>query len=182
MRDCNSRPHQPPAIEHDPYRLAALGLVLAGDRAAAPRGGRPADIAQVIALAVFAQAFEVAAQATLLGAAQLQVDLPAAGQKDLLLLAGAQGRIDPHGLCERRSGPALSQAKPRPVANVEPARLPVATLLRSHAIAERCRHVRESEQPMGRRLGNQCRRQIVHQAAIDDHPAVVFDCQLDLSL
>jgi hypothetical protein len=86
----NPRPHQPPAVQHDPNRLAALRLVLAGDGAAAPRRGRPADIAQVVALAVLAQALEVAAQAPLPRLPQLQVDLAAAGQKDLLLLAGAQ--------------------------------------------------------------------------------------------
>src|SRR5271157_1331751 len=78
-------PHEPPAVEDDPDGLAALGLVLAGDETAAPRGGRPADVAQVVALAVLAQALEVAAQAPLLNPAQLQVNLAAAGQKYLLL-------------------------------------------------------------------------------------------------
>ena len=113
------RPHQPSAVQHDPDRLAALGLVLAGDGAAAPRRGRPANVAQVVALAILAQALEVAAQAALLRLAQLQIDLPAARQKDLLLLAGAQSGIDAHRLRRAapwpsaRSAPAASDSADR---------------------------------------------------------------------
>ncbi len=176
------RPHQPSAVEHDPDRLAALGLVLAGDGAAAPRRGRPADVAQVVALAVLAQALEVAAQAPLLRAAQLQVDLAAAGEEDLLLLAGAQGRVDAHRLRERRSGPALGQPQRRAVAHIEPARLPVAALFGLHAVAQLGGHAGKGGQPVRCRLGDQRRRQIVHQPALDDHPALVFNRQLDLGL
>ena len=176
------RPHQPPAIQHDPHRLAALGLVLAGDGASAPRGCRPADVAQVVALAVLAQALEIAAQAPLLGAPQLQVDLAAAGQEDLLLLAGAQGGIDAHRLSERRFGPALGQPQARAIADVEPARLPVAALLRLHAITDGCRHAGKSQQLVRGGFGNQGRGQIVYQPAFDDRLALVFDGQLDLGL
>ena len=112
--------------------------------------------------------------------AQLQVDLAAAGEKDLLLLAGAQGGIDAHRLRERRAGPALGQSKRRAVAHVEPAGLPVAALLGSHAVAEAGGHAREGSEPMRGRLGDERRRQIVHQAALDDHLAVILDGQLDL--
>ena len=44
-------------------------------------------------------------------ATQLQVDLAAAGEKDLLLFAGAQGRVDAYRLRERRFGPALDEAQ-----------------------------------------------------------------------
>jgi len=57
--------HQAAAIEHNPDGLAALALVLAGDGAAAAGGGCPADVAQVIALSVLAQALEVATQSPL---------------------------------------------------------------------------------------------------------------------
>jgi len=103
--------HQPSAVEDNPDGLAALGLVLAGDGAAAARRGRPADVTQVVALAIVAQALEVAAQAALLRTAQLQVDLAAAGKEDLLLFTGAQGRVDAHRLRERRFGPALDEAQ-----------------------------------------------------------------------
>ena len=103
--------HQAAAVEHDPHRLAALGLVLARDQAAASRGGGPADVAQVVAFAVLAQALEVAAQAALPRLAQLQVDLAAAREKDLLLFAGAQGRIDAH---------ASARAAPSPSARRDP--------------------------------------------------------------
>src|SRR5205814_9944025 len=91
------RAHQAAAVEHDPHRLAAFGLVLPGDEVAAARRGGPADVAQVIAFAVFAQAFEVAAQAALARQAELESDLAAAGKEDLLLLSGAQRRLDAHG-------------------------------------------------------------------------------------
>ena len=90
----DGRTHQASAIEHDPYGLAALGLILPGDQGAAARGGGPADVAQVVAFAVFAEALEVAAQAALASLAQLEIDLAAAREKDLLLLGGAQHRVD----------------------------------------------------------------------------------------
>src|SRR5579862_3919695 len=96
----HARSHQPSAVENDPDRLAAFGLVLAGDQVSSPRGCRPADVAQVIALAVFAQALEVPPQSALARLPQLEVDLPAARQKDLLLFGGPQGRVDANRLCE----------------------------------------------------------------------------------
>src|ERR1035438_3467134 len=77
----DTRAHQPAAIEHDPHRLAALGLVLARDRNAAARRRGPADVAQVIAFAVFTEAFKIAAESALPRLAQLQIDLAAAREK-----------------------------------------------------------------------------------------------------
>ena len=54
---------QAPAVHHDPDRLAAFRLVDPGDRAAASRRHRPADVARLVARLVVAQALEVAAEA-----------------------------------------------------------------------------------------------------------------------
>ncbi len=61
----NSAAQQPACVENDPHGLAALGLVAARDQLAAARCRRPADVAQVVALEIFAEALEVAAQAAL---------------------------------------------------------------------------------------------------------------------
>src|SRR5579862_6775429 len=105
----NTRTHQPATIEHDPYRLAALGLVLAGNGTAASRSCSPADVAQVVALTILTQALEVAAQPALTGLAQLQINLPAACEKDLLFFSSSQRRINADLLHQRRLRPALSQ-------------------------------------------------------------------------
>ena len=104
-----ARAHQPSAVEHDPHRLAALSLVLARDQVSATRARGPADVAHVVAFAVIAQAFEIAPKAPLAGLPQLEIDLSTAGQEYLLLFASAQGRIDAHGLGQRRDRPAFSQ-------------------------------------------------------------------------
>ncbi len=174
------RPHQPAAVEDDPNWLAALALVLAGYGSAVPRRGRPADVAQIVALAVVAQALEVAAQAPLSSPAQLQVELPAAGQKDLLLFAGAQSRIDADRLLKRRPRPAFGEPQRRPIAHIEPAGFPVAALFRFHAVAEAGGDVGKRSQLERFRFFDQSGRQIVHQAAIDYRPAPVFNGQLDL--
>ena len=108
----NAGAHEAAAVEDDPDGLAALGLVLAGDEAAAAGGGRPADVAQVVAFAVVAQAFKVAAETAQARLAELQINLAAAGKEYLLLLAGAQSGID----ADRWVSGARAQrsASPRP--------------------------------------------------------------------
>ena len=80
-----ARAHQPSAVEHDPHRLAALGLVLARDQVSATRARGPADVAHVVAFSVIAQAFEIAPEASLAGLPQLEIDLSTAREKYLLL-------------------------------------------------------------------------------------------------
>jgi len=62
------------------------------------RGGCPADVAQVVAFAILTQAFEVSAQAALLGSGAIAGRSAAAGEKYLLLFAGAQSGVDAHRL------------------------------------------------------------------------------------
>jgi len=62
--------HEAPQSSTIQIGWATLALVLAGDGAAAAGSGCPADVAQVVALAVLAQALEVAAQSALPGLAQ----------------------------------------------------------------------------------------------------------------
>ena len=105
--DDYARAHQPSAVEHDPYRLAAFGLVLTRNQVSATRACGPADVAHVVAFAVVAQAFEVAPEAALTRLPQLKVNLPTAREEDLLFFACTQCRVDAHGLGQRRLGPAF---------------------------------------------------------------------------
>jgi len=123
--------HEAAAVDDDPDGLAALGLILAGDEGAAAGGGGPADVAEVVAFAVFAEGFEVAAETALTGLAELEVDLAAPGEEDLLFLAGAQGGVDADGLGEGREGPALGEAEGGSIAYVEASGFGVAALLRT---------------------------------------------------
>ena len=132
----DARAHQPSAIKHDPYRLAALGLVLTRDQISATRACSPADVAHVVAFPIVAQAFEIASQTALTRLAQLQVDLPAARQKYLLFFAGAQGRVDADGLGQRRHGPTFRESERRPIADVELAGGAIAAFLWFHAITK----------------------------------------------
>src|SRR5258708_19858335 len=116
----NSGAHEAATVDHDPNRLAALGLVLARDEVAVPRGGCPADVAQVVAFAVLAQAFKVPAQASLSRLSQLQVNLAATRQKYLLFLAGPQCWIDTYLLSERTPSPPLAHPQRRPIEPTEP--------------------------------------------------------------
>src|ERR1700690_795060 len=56
---------QSSGVENDPDSLVALCLVTARDQLTAPRGCRPANVAQVVAFEIFTQALEVAAQSAL---------------------------------------------------------------------------------------------------------------------
>ena len=129
--------HQPPGIENDPDRLATLGLVEAGDELAAPGRGCPADIAQVVAGEVFAQAFEVAAQASLTHLPELQIDLAASGQEDLLVFALAQRGINTHRLLRAAPRPSAPQVREASVANKQRSGARISALARFNAIANR---------------------------------------------
>jgi hypothetical protein len=171
--------HEAAAIEDDPYGLAALGLVLAGDEAAAARGRGPADVAQIVAFSVLAQAFEVAAQTAQAGLAELEVDLAAAGKKDLLLLAGAEGRIDTHCLNERGAGPVLGQTQAGAVAEIKPAGGPVAALLGLDTVTEAGGNAWEGDETVRGGVGDKGGGKVVDQPAIDDQLTVVLDGELD---
>ncbi len=126
---------QPAGVEDDPDGLAALRLILAGDELAAASGRGPADVAQVVALKILAEALEVASEAALAHLAQLEIDLAAAGEEDLLVFALAQGRIDAHGLLERRHGPTLDEPERRSIAHKERSGRRIAALAGLDAIA-----------------------------------------------
>jgi hypothetical protein len=126
-------------VEHDPYRLAALGLVAARDQLAAPRRRRPADVAQVVAFEILAKALEVAAQAALARAAKLQIDLAAAREKNLLILALAQRRIDAHRSARAAPSPSAPPARAAKHSEGKPLRLVhVAAFARLDFVTQRC--------------------------------------------
>src|SRR5262245_6801974 len=60
-----ARAQEPARVHHDPDRLAPLHLEQLGDVLAPARGRGPADIAELVAGLVFAQAFKFAAHAAL---------------------------------------------------------------------------------------------------------------------
>ena len=180
LRRSRAVAHQAAAVQNDPHRLAALGLVLAGDERAAARGGGPADVAQVVALAILAQALEIAAQAALARLAQLQVDLAAAREKYLLLFAGLERGVDTHGLLERRARPAVHEPQPGAIAQVEVARFPVAALVRLNGGAQRRGNARECGEPMRNERTSKLRWQVVGQAAIEHDAPFVQNAKLHL--
>src|ERR1700691_2156030 len=80
----DSATQQTARVEHDPDCLAALGLIAARNQLTAACCRCPADVAKVVAFEIFAEALEVAAKTALTCTAQLQFDLAAASEKDLL--------------------------------------------------------------------------------------------------
>jgi hypothetical protein len=90
--------------------------------------------------------------------AELEVDLAAAGEEDLLLLAGAEGGVDADGLGEGGAGPAFGEAEGRTIADVEPAGFAVAALGRLGAVADRGGHAREGGEAVGGGFGDEGRR------------------------
>ena len=114
--------------------------------------------------------------------AELQVDLTAARQVDLLLLARAQRGINPDCLGQRRPGPALGESKSGSIADIKPAGFPIAPLLWLDPVTQRRRRARERGEPMRSGLVNESGRQIVQQAALCDYAAAVFNGKLDFGL
>ena len=70
----HSRALQASRVEHQPDRLALFHLVEARHQGSATRRGGPADVADLVAFEVVAQAFEVAAHAALPAQTHLQLD------------------------------------------------------------------------------------------------------------
>src|ERR1700722_1484321 len=74
---CNFGPHQPSCVEDDPDSLAFFQLVESCNELAATRGGTPANVGEVVAILIFAQAFEGTPSAANPAEAFFQRDLPA---------------------------------------------------------------------------------------------------------
>ena len=74
------RAKQAAGIQHDPDRLASLDLIGARGELMTPGRGRPVDVANVIALPVFAKGFEFPADSALPPVPLLHIDLAAADQ------------------------------------------------------------------------------------------------------
>src|SRR4029077_15038074 len=98
---------QPPGIQNQPNGLAALDAVRPADQLAAARCCGPADVAQFIGLAIFAQALEFTAASETLLQVLFHGDLTAADQVDGVALRFLQIGIDANALFERSDGPAF---------------------------------------------------------------------------
>jgi hypothetical protein len=75
---------------------------------------------------------------------------------------------------------ARGQAEGRAVTHVERAGLPVAALSGFGAITDGGGDAREGGDAKRGRFGNEGRRQIVDEAALDDHGAAILDGEFDL--
>src|SRR5262249_17876304 len=71
----------------------------------------PADIAPLVAFAIFTQAFEFAAAPALLDMALFHGDLAATDQVDSVLFGFFQIRVNANNLSQRNHGPALSDTQ-----------------------------------------------------------------------
>ena len=112
--------------------------------------------------------------------AELQIDLAAAGEKDLLVFALAQRGIDAHGLMERRLGPALDEPERRTVAQIERRGLGITALAGDDAIAEAGAQVGKGAERVRGGRGYECIGQIVDEAAFENGLAALLDRQIDL--
>ena len=117
---------------------------------------------------VVAQAFKVAAEAALPLAAQLQVDLPGAREKERLVLLGGDRGVDADGLDEVGDGPALGERERAAVAQVEPAAGVVAAFAGGERVADRGPGAREGFKRDRRRSRHEGRGQVVEQRAGED--------------
>jgi hypothetical protein len=115
-------------VEDDPDGLGALGLKLSGDEVSSAGGGGPADVAEVVSGAVFAETFKLSAEAALAHLAELEVYAAALGEEEFLVFGGAGFGVDADGLGEGRGGPANDETEGGAVAEVEGAGLDVSPL------------------------------------------------------
>src|SRR5208282_1602697 len=104
-------PQQPPRIEHNPNCLAAFDFKDARNELVPARCGRPADVARIVALAVFAKAFEFPSLAALAATALLHLHLPAPYQIESLLAGFLQIRKHAHRLRDFGAGPPFREAE-----------------------------------------------------------------------
>src|ERR1700681_776542 len=131
----HSRAHQAAGIDQNPHRLALLDLVEPRDRLAAPRAGGPADVAELVSLAVFAKTLECRARTAGARGAPLELDLAAAHQEDGLPLGFLQVGIRDHRLCEVGPGPALGDLHRALVSDVRVAQARLAAFVRHDEVA-----------------------------------------------
>src|SRR5207248_10815941 len=103
-------------IEHNPSSLAPLHFNNARGELVAPRRRRPANIANVVALLIFAQTLELPALAALAAPALFHFNLPAADQIQCVLASLLQIGKHTHRLRSLGHRPSLREPQPALVA------------------------------------------------------------------
>src|SRR6266568_1259322 len=106
-------------IEHNPNGLTTLHLENARCELMPACCRRPADVANIVALLVIAQAFEFAAVAALAATPPLHFNLAAADQIKSVLASLLKVGKDTHGLRNFRDGPSLREPQPALVTQIQ---------------------------------------------------------------
>ena len=174
--------HQAAGVDHDPDRLASLHLINAGDQLAPPRRRGPADVAILVAFAVFAQALEFAANAPHAGMAFFQLNLAAADQIHRLALGFIQIWVNLDLLLQRHPGPALGNPQRTLIAKVSIAKLRFSAFCRVNRVVLRRCASRGSADRNHRRLGTQFVGNTVQDVCVNHRIRFVGKLQVDLGL
>jgi hypothetical protein len=91
------------------------------------RGGGPADVADLVTFAIFAQAFKIRTRAAQAHQPHLQFDLSTARQIDRMLPGVFEIGIHAHNLMQVSHGPALGHVQYRAVAEIDFSQVSIAT-------------------------------------------------------
>src|SRR5207247_1857282 len=128
--------HHPAGVEEDLHALLALGLVLDGDRTAAPRGRRPRDRTWIVVGHVLAEPLEDRARAGDARAALAGVVREAASQRHFITADLVQVRVDVRGRRRRHAVLQLDEVEWSAHAQVDVAELERAAVARARAVHE----------------------------------------------
>src|SRR5947209_8446724 len=108
---CELGPQEPAGVEDNPYGLALLEFVETRHKFAATSGRRPANVAEVIAILIFAEAFEGTSGAADPAEALLERKLPATNEVQGVALGFEEIGIDRELLLEICHRPALGNSE-----------------------------------------------------------------------
>src|SRR5262249_34313057 len=145
----------------NPDSLTSLRLIRLRDELAAARRCGPADVAELVAVLILAQALEVASRAALAGAPLLERHLTAAYQEQRMPLRIAEVRIDADRLRQRKRGPPRRERPRTAISDERHAHHLIAALPRHHLVFDtRLAARRDRDLPL-RQLRPQRRRDIV---------------------
>src|SRR6267378_39316 len=134
----NFRAEQPAGVKDNPDGLAALDFENASSELMAARGGGPANVAQVVALPVIAEAFKFPAVTALATTAFLHFNLAAADQVERVLASLLEIGKNAHRLRNFGSGPALGKSELRLIAEKQTAQADVSAFARENLVAGLC--------------------------------------------
>src|ERR1700732_438492 len=110
--------HEPAGIEQDPDGLTPLNFVETSDQLSATRAGRPADVAELIPLAVFTKTFEGSTGAADARVTLFQFYLAAADEINRMAFGLLQVLVGSDSLRHRNLRPTFSDSHRTLVTNV----------------------------------------------------------------